>query len=132
MSHESARLQQLIYERLKHKNVIHADDDSDFLLRRYPVTYSHDMDLLLMGCTTIITHVSDEDVHYKSVNDILEKWKLKSKEELISICILLGTDYNQAVDSVLTFRDYKKLNISSLSLTDVYLRELYELFSHQT
>lgn len=37
MSHKSAGLQQLIYERLKHKNVIRADDDSDFLLRRYPV-----------------------------------------------------------------------------------------------
>lgn len=134
MSHESAGLQQLIYERLlcKHKNVTRADDDSDFLLRRYPVVYSHDMDLLLMGCTTIITQIDSNDFHYKSISDILTQWKIKNKEELIVICILLGTDYNQAVDSTSTFQKYRKLNLSSLSLTDLYQRELYELFSHQT
>jgi hypothetical protein len=132
MSHKCAGLQQLIYERLKNQNAIRADDDSDFLLRRYPAVYSHDMDLLLMGCGTIITGTDDNDMYYKSTKNILNKWKMKNKEELVAICILLGTDYNRAADSSLTFQNYRKMNISSSSITDLYMREIYELFSQQT
>ena len=133
VSHECAGYQQLIYEHcLKHSlHPIRAKNDSDFLLSQHPVVYSHDLDLILMGCSQIITAVGDDGVYHKSLNDIIKEWKLSNRDELIVICLLLGTDYNLHQEVTKSFSQYRKMNLSPLSLSDPYLKELYELLSHK-
>ena len=84
-----------------------------------------------MGCSQIITAVGDDGVYHKSLNDIIKEWKLSNRDELIVICLLLGTDYNLHQEVTKSFSQYRKMNLSPLSLSDPYLKELYELLSHK-
>jgi len=113
----------------KHFSSTIVSGDSDLLLSKFNAVYSHDMDLILFGCKTLITKVTDQDVYYKSINDMLSQWKIADHPTLVAICIILGTDYNEG-HADLTFSKCRKMkNINEL-LSDH--KEVYELFLRQT
>ena len=112
----------------KHFSSTVAGGDSDLLLSKFKAVYSHDMDLILFGCNTLITKITNQDVYYKSVSDMLSQWKIADRSALVAICIVLGTDYNEGRTD-LTFGQCRKMNNIQELLTDH--REVYELFLRQ-
>lgn len=112
----------------KHFSSTIVSGDSDLLLSRFNTVYSHDMDLILFGCKTLITEITGQDVHYKSVSDMLSQWKIADRPMLVAICIVLGTDYNEGRTD-LTFSQCRKMNNINELMNDY--KEVYELFLRQ-
>lgn len=102
--------------------------DSDLLLSTFKTVYSHDMDVILFGCSMLITKIDDNDVYYKSLGDMLRQWRIADRPTLVAICILLGTDYNEGREG-LTFGQCRKMNNITELIADQ--KELYELFLRQ-
>lgn len=100
--------------------------DSDLFLSSFKIVYSHDMDLILFGCSMLITKIDRHDVYYKSAGDMLRQWKVPDRSALVAICILLGTDYNEGRND-LTFSQCRKMN-TELSAEQ---KELHDLFLRQ-
>lgn len=88
---------------------------------------SEDSDLLLYGATKFIMKYNGKTCKYYEMSKILDNHKL-SFDELFSLCLLLGTDYNYGIEGLGFAKSYKLIKKESRTTIPNYDR-LKEIFT---
>jgi len=61
--------------------------------RRYNATITHDLDVLLFGCDTIIKEIDGDTAKVITIDEFMRKTHTTSREQLREYCFALGSDY---------------------------------------
>lgn len=102
IKHDSRRISHMVYKKMVAKEYccVQASEkyfyDADvYCGKNYKVVVSHDLDVLLFGSHIIIKEFSP--VKMVTIDEFMYRGDVDTKEELIRLCIYLGTDYHNDI-----------------------------------
>lgn len=115
----------------------HDDFESDKLAAKFDNVLSYDFDCIaLFGAQMMIKEVYPKVIKYVTLPDIMNTFRVTTKEDLIYRCCLIGTDYNLGWKGIgpkyvvkIDKKRLKQMVQSCLTLQSINLDELFAFFA---
>lgn len=97
---DSRRISRFVYQKLQNRYRCVQSGEEDYYDadvycgRHYDLVVSHDLDVLLFGCMAMIRSISTQMMEVITFGDLMVRGDVQTMDELVRLCILLGTDYD--------------------------------------